>query len=166
MTLLLAWTVERSRLEITGLDQGLSETWKKFEHNLGLDVKEGESAMRPADIKIGNTFSLFRDEFPWRSVLDAFLCLMPEDAVLFVDDSEIYETWLDYGLEFSRPAREEWKRFHPDWPKALSGVLFMGVHQGNELVHGKRGSGRRKFSGRLGLERTVLYLARDNGRSG
>ena len=166
MTLLLAWAMERDRLEIKGIDQGLSETWEKFEHSLGLEPDDRGQVGHPPDIKIGNSLSLTENEFSWRTMLEAFLCLIPEDAVLFVDEPVIYETWLDQGLNFSSLEREEWKRFHPEWDKALSGALFMGVHQGFALVRGKRSvQGDTGLLPWLKLERTVLYQEKGGGET-
>ncbi|MDY7001725.1 MAG: hypothetical protein SVS15_08090 [Thermodesulfobacteriota bacterium] len=167
MTLLLAWAMERDRLEIAGIDQGLSETWEKFEHNLGLEPGDRAQVGHSPDIKIGNAFAPTQDEFSWKPVLEAFLCLMPEDAVLFVEEPMIYETWLDQGLNFSSLSRKEWKRFHPEWGEALSGALHLGVHQGFAFIHGKpRPDGEKGLLPWLALPRTVLYLERDGGEAG
>ncbi len=159
MILLLAWAMERNRLEINGIGRDISETWKKFEHNLGLEPEDRGRVGHAPDIKVRNSFSLTENELPWRIMLEAFLCLVPEDVVLFVDEPVIYETWLDYGLDFSSLEREEWARFHPQWSTELSGSLFMGVHQGFALIHGKPRPDKEKgLLPWLALPRTVLYL--------
>lgn len=157
MTLLLARAAEKEAIEAEGLGAGLDRSWAKFRESLGLDENEDGEA-RDAGVSLPDfSAGVFGgEELSWAPQLEAFLVLVPEDAVLFVDRRDMQEEWLESGLDFESLPREEFSRYNSEWPETLTGELFLLRAPGERLA------GTRNTAAGRG-ERTVLCWRPEGG---
>lgn len=99
MVLLLAWFYEERLLELSGLERGLSATWRRFGESLGLAGGDGETEERELVKGVGSFETLAGySGLPWALVLEALARFLPADAALLTAEREPLETWRDMGL--------------------------------------------------------------------
>lgn len=164
MTLLLGYRAERELLDVHGMGKSLLDTWRRFRGSLGLsdeDEEEAGFAGIPAEQRLDAIDSGLEDLIPWKPVMEAFLVLAPGDAVLFVDRSDIVREWLEEGIVFRHPPRDEWGRYHPEWPEKLPGAIGSVVTTGARLL-GLGGESGMQDGDILGMQREVIVWAENS----
>jgi hypothetical protein len=126
MTLLLFWTMERSILEVSALEQKVEGLWQTYGHALGLDRDSSPSTGAGQEAQGLDMESVFSGPFSWEKLLPWFLYFLPEDGRLVSFDRALEQAWLDDGLESREVSgsqlagREEWESSQPD----TSGLEF------------------------------------------
>jgi hypothetical protein len=153
MTLLLAHNAEGELLKAKGMGQGVKGAWQRFRGSLGLDDEEEGGVPRiPLNARLNDMETGLEEAVPWRPVFKAFLTLVPDDAILFVDRPDMVGQWLEAGIPVEYPPRDEWGRFHPEWPDTLPGVIGVCRESGERLLLSGGGSGQKA----LAAERQVI----------
>ena len=97
MMLLLAWFAEEKGLEMQELDRGLQAQWQSLQEAMGMD-----GGTRPPGQ--GHFLSASGPELiSWRKLLPWFLLFLPRNAALYVQDEEIVQEWIEFGVGFAPP---------------------------------------------------------------
>lgn len=158
MTLLLARNAEDELLKAKGMGRGVQDAWLRFRGSLGLDDEvDGDAPRTPLNARLEGMETGLEEAVPWRPVFKAFLTLVPENAILFVDRPDMLGQWLEAGVSVQYPPRKEWGRFHPDWPDVLPGVIGVCRESGARLLMSGGGSGQQA----LAAERQVIVWLPD-----
>jgi hypothetical protein len=138
MALLLFWTMERSILEVSALEQKVEGLWQTYGHALGLDRDSSPSAGAGQEECGLDMEAVFTGPFSWEKLLPWFLFFLPDGGRLVSFDRALEQAWLDEGLaprEVSGAQlgeREERESSQPD----TSGLEFKA--RGWELCLKKR----------------------------
>lgn len=99
LALLLAWFYEERFLEMTGLEQGLADSWQRFGQSLGLGPDEGlESEALDQAVSGLSAPLLGRPEYSLGVLLEAAATLLPAEAVLLTAEAELAAGWQESGL--------------------------------------------------------------------
>jgi len=129
--LCLAWALEKSALELAGLQDAFGAQWSKFERDLGLD-EEGMPGDEDHLTKAMPDF-VASPKTPKPSVLvDAVLAFLPETCGLYCSDASLLADWEEYGVSFSPAAPETLERF------GLTGTFKQAMVPGHLLCLSKR----------------------------
>lgn len=96
--LLLAWSLEERKLELSSLGHGLASQYERFGQALGLeeDQEATEAGMvRPLTLEEGD------DLTPRLEVAAAMLPFLPAGSCIYTEDSHLATAWLEQGIAFS-----------------------------------------------------------------
>lgn len=104
-TLMLAWHLEEGLMESRGLEQGIRDSWKKFDNSLGMDEAEAATEGMALGKVLGETASpAVMTTLPWQRVMEAMSAFVPDAAVLLNLDAGARAVWEELGIEFVSPA--------------------------------------------------------------
>jgi hypothetical protein len=97
--LLLAWILEERLAEIADLGKGLARSRGRLAEVLGI---EPEEAMAAAEVAFPEPLGDHESEtLPWEALLSAFLCFVPENAVLVISDPVLAEALEERGARLT-----------------------------------------------------------------
>ncbi|GAB6886898.1 hypothetical protein JCM13304A_03960 [Desulfothermus okinawensis JCM 13304] len=98
LTLLLQWTLEEKVLELQKLDRELARDLQQLKHSLGEDVSLDylQSKTQTTDPR-----SQINTLLPYDKILPCFFLIIEKNHILITDVQDLYEMWIDFGIEFS-----------------------------------------------------------------
>jgi len=130
--LCLAWSLEKSREELAGLQDAFGQQWSKFEQDLGLG--EEESAEGEDDSLAGVMPDFVAGSQKPRAcvLVDAALAFLPDGCGLYCSDASLLADWEEYGVEFAPGTAETGERF------GLAGAFRQAVVPGHLLCLSRR----------------------------
>jgi hypothetical protein len=101
MFLLLAWFAEEKVLEMQELERGLQAQWSALQEAMG----EGADRATPTSplFSGGSGTGLVS----WRRLVPWFLLLLPPGTSLYVQETEIVQEWMEFGVSFDPAEQEE-----------------------------------------------------------
>lgn len=126
--LLLDWALEERLTEFNSLQEQVHKTWTQLSQDLGIE-KEDERFAYTADLLptpqgLGGTMPVL----PWESILEAFLCFIPEESTLFTTNNNVLESIQRQGHELVELPGKDYLTFRKD--KAVEGEkILYSVYQ-------------------------------------
>ncbi len=97
LTLLLQWFLEENILELEKLNKEIKEDMEKLKRNIGEGREETDLPLFTEDTK-----KELMKILPWKRLLPWFFLFVEKSYPLIVEDNNIIEEWIDYGLEVKR----------------------------------------------------------------